>query len=47
MPASEMVAADICDFLELKDVTSSLRRVDFDDKLVISRSDTPLSARGI
>lgn len=41
------VAADICAFLELKDVTTSLRRIEDGDKLILSRSDTPLSARGI
>lgn len=41
------VAADICAFLEIKDASASLRRVDDDDKLLISRSDTAGSNRGI
>ncbi|AXN51293.1 hypothetical protein DSM43518_04835 [Mycobacterium marinum] len=41
------VAADICSFLEIKDASASLRRIDDDDKLIIRRSDTPASNRGI
>lgn len=41
------VAADICAFLELNDVRAALRRIDDDDKLLISRSDTRISDPGI
>lgn len=41
------VAADICGFLEIKDVPVALRRIDDDDKLLIRRSDTAYSALGI
>jgi prophage antirepressor-like protein len=37
------VAADICAFLEIKDVPASLRRIDDDDRLTIRRSDTRVS----
>lgn len=41
------VAADICAALDIKDASASLARIDADDKLILRRSDTPGSNRGI
>ncbi|MBX9919120.1 MAG: phage antirepressor KilAC domain-containing protein [Mycolicibacterium frederiksbergense] len=41
------VASDICGVLEIKDPSSATSRLDAEDKMVLRRSDTPGSNRGI
>ncbi|MEH3135917.1 MAG: phage antirepressor KilAC domain-containing protein [Mycolicibacterium neoaurum] len=41
------VAADICGGLDIKDVSSATARLDPADKMILRRSDTPCSNRGI